>query len=65
MKKFTIDLFVNNRFGVWNRITGLYQDRNRFHRRRVYADAGYFSAGKALRRKKGRAEVCNGFGLSC
>ena len=24
MKKFTIDLFVNNRFGVLNRITGLY-----------------------------------------
>ena len=27
MKKFTIDLFVNNRFGVLNRITGLYCKR--------------------------------------
>lgn len=27
MEKFTIDLWVNNRFGVLNRITGLYAKR--------------------------------------
>ena len=70
MKKFTIDLFVNNRFGVLNRITGLYCKRG-YNIESIQAGPTEIpgctkieivSTGDEC--KKGGAEVSNGFGLS-